>query len=78
MSIGLVSWLLRFTMSDHILREVVNDLTKVAKDFHDAQQLRARIREAVEPLLKDHERIVAELKKENARLQGLLITETKW
>jgi hypothetical protein len=38
-------------VKDHVVREVVNALTKVAREFHNTQQLRARIAEAIEPLL---------------------------
>lgn len=36
---------------DHVLREVVNDLRAIAIKFHDADQLRERLRAALEPLL---------------------------
>ena len=36
---------------DHVLREVVNELRDIALKFHDADQLRERLRAALDPLL---------------------------
>lgn len=36
---------------DHIIAQVVNNLRDVAIQFHDAQQLRSRIQDAIVPLL---------------------------
>lgn len=30
-------------IKDHVIREAVNELTKIARDYHDTQQLRERI-----------------------------------
>lgn len=37
---------------DHVIRETVNQLTDVARDFHAAGQLRARIADVITPILK--------------------------
>lgn len=36
---------------DHIIAQVVNNLRDVAVKFHDTQQLRSRIQDAIAPLL---------------------------
>ena len=36
---------------DHIIAQVVNNLRDVAIQFHDTQQLRSRIQDAIVPLL---------------------------
>lgn len=38
-------------MKDHVIREVVNEVTKVAREFHATEQLRERLRRAMEPLI---------------------------
>jgi hypothetical protein len=38
-------------MKDHEIREVVNAVTKVAREYHATEQLRERIRRAMEPLI---------------------------
>lgn len=38
-------------IKDHVVREVVNELRTVAYNFHNTQQLRSRIQDALEPLL---------------------------
>ena len=40
---------------DHVLREVVNSLRDIAIEFHGADQLRERLRAALEPLLDQSE-----------------------
>lgn len=39
-------------MKDHLIRETVNELTRIARDFHHTQQLRDRIAGVIVPLLK--------------------------
>lgn len=39
-------------VKDHVVREAVNQLTQVAKDFHATGQLRSRIQDVILPLLK--------------------------
>ncbi len=46
-----------YGVKDHIIREVVNNLRDVALQYHDTQQLRERIRDALEPLLLDLEAV---------------------
>ena len=38
-------------LKDHEIAKVVNDVTDVARTFHSTQQLRERIRDAMEPLI---------------------------
>ena len=38
-------------VKDHVIRQVVNDLRDTAIKFHDTQQLRERLRSAIEPLI---------------------------
>ena len=38
-------------LKDHEIAKVVNDVTDVARTFHNTQQLRERIRDAMEPLI---------------------------
>jgi len=38
-------------VKDHVVREVVNELRDIAKQYHNTEQLRARLRSAIDPLL---------------------------
>ena len=44
-------------MKDHEIRQVVNELTRIARDFGQTQQLRARISDYLVPILKGEAKV---------------------
>jgi hypothetical protein len=42
-------------MKDHILRNIINEVTATAEAFHGTGQMRAQIEEILTPILKAHQ-----------------------